>query len=211
MRSVKVVLAVGLAALAVAIVLVLAQSPISVAGGNSVPAKAYVELERGDIGSCQPSASIPKGTTAIRMTIEARAVGPKVSVRVISGSRVLSEGSQPAGWGSAPTVTVPVGRLAHAVHDARICIAIGPTVEPFRFYGIQAGSTALATNRLQQMTLRMEYLRPGPESWWSLASTVSYHLGLGRAAGGTWIVFLALALMLAATVLASRLMVRELR
>jgi hypothetical protein len=36
-------------------------------------------------------------------------------------------------------------------------------------------------------------------------------MGLGRAASGTWIVFLALALMLAVVILASRLVLRELR
>jgi hypothetical protein len=57
----------------------------------------------------------------------------------------------------------------------------------------------------------MEYLRPGRKSWWSLASSVAHHMGLGHAASGTWIVFLVLALMLTVVILASRLALRELR
>jgi hypothetical protein len=56
----------------------------------------------------------------------------------------------------------------------------------------------------------MEYLRPQPKSWWSLASSIAYRMGLGRAVGGTWIVFLALALTLAVALLALRLTLREL-
>ena len=211
MRSVVVALAVGLALMVIAVVVVLSQSPLTLAGTNSIAAKIDVEVEKGDIGSCQPAGMLPRGTSAIRIAIEARAVGPTVTVRVMSGSRVLTEGRQVAGWGAAPNVTVPVRRLAHPVDNARICIMVGPTVEPLRFRGTQIPSSPAHASKLQDVTLRMEYLRPRPKSWWSLASSVAYHMGLGRATSGTWIVFLALALMLAVAILASRLTLRELR
>jgi hypothetical protein len=211
MRSVKVTLAVGLALIIVALVFALAQAPLTVAGTNSIPAKVDDELERGDVSSCQPSGTLLAGTSAIRIAIEARAVGPMVRVRVISGSHTISEGDQAAGWGSAPTVTVPIKSLSHAVENASICTSVGPTVEPFRFSGTQVSGPAATAEKLQDVTLRMEYLRPGPSAWWSLASSIAYHMGLGRAASGTWIVFLALALMLAVAILASRLTLRELR
>src|SRR6202043_813748 len=52
---------------------------------------------------------------------------------------------------------------------------------------------------------RVEYLRPGHSSWWSLASSVARRMGLGHAAAGTWIVFLLIALMITVVTLASRL------
>jgi hypothetical protein len=211
MRGVKAVLAVGAAAIALALVVLLLQSPLTVAGTNGVPAQVSVELEHGQVGGCQPSATIPAGTSAIRIAIEVRAVGPAVTVKVGSGSGLLTEGHLDAGWGSAPTVTVPVKGLAHAVSGARICTTIGPAAEPFRLYGIRARPPLVVTGRLRNVMLRMEYLRPGQSSWLSLTSSIAYHMGLGRAASGTWIVFLALALMLGIAALATRLTLRELR
>jgi hypothetical protein len=211
MRSVKIVLALTLALTVIAIVAVLSRSPLTVAGSNSIPVQVGGELEKGDVGSCQPAGTLPRGASAIRVTIEARAVGPKVTLRVLSGSRVLSEGHRVAGWGTAPTVTVPVRRLDQAIDNARICTTVGPTVEPLRFYGTSAPAPVAGASKLQDVMLRMEYLRPGPRSWWSLGSSIAHHMGLGRAGSGTWIVYLAVALMLAVASLAARLALRELR
>lgn len=209
-RSVVVTLAVGLTLMVIAVVAVLARSPLEVAGTNSIPPKVDLELEKGEVGSCQPAGMLPQDTSAIRVAIEARAVGPMLTLRVLSSSHILAEGKQAAGWGPAPTVTVPVGRLARAIDDARICMTVGPTVEPFRFRGTPRQSPVAGASRLQGVSLHMEYLRPGPKSWWSLASSIAYHMGLGRAASGTWIVFLALALMLVVAILATRLALEEL-
>jgi hypothetical protein len=211
MRSVKIVLAAGLALTAVVVVVVLSHAPSKVVAGNAVAAQSMLELEHGGVGSCQPARMLPRGTSALRIAIEARAVGPAVSVRVLSGSRVITEGHRPAGWGSAPTVTVPVRPLAHEVTGVRICVGVGQTVEPLRVHGTLTGHPTAGGGELGRMTLRMEYLRPGRKSWWSLASSVAHHMGVGRAPSGTWVGFLALALMLAVAVLASRLALRDLR
>ena len=58
--------------------------------------------------------------------------------------------------------------------------------------------------------IRVEYLRPGGASWWSVAPEVARRMGLGRAAPGTWIVLLVLALMGCLVALCSRLVLREL-
>src|SRR5262249_13894834 len=55
---------------------------------------------------------------------------------------------------------------------------------------------------------RIEYLRPAHGSWWARASSVAHRMGLGHAPSGTWIVFGEIALMIAITVLASRLVLR---
>ncbi len=211
MRSVTVALVLGLTLMAIAIVVVLAQSPITVAGTNSVAGTVDRELVKGNVSSCQAAGMLPQGTSAVRIAIEARAVGPMVTLKVFSGSHLLTQGSQAAGWGPAATVTVPVRHLAQAVNGARICMTIGPTVEPFRFHGTLLHAPAAETGKLQDVALRMEYLRPGPHSWWSLGSSIAYHMGLGRAASGTWLALLALALMLAVGGLASLLTLRELR
>jgi len=211
MRSVKVALAAGLALTVLIAVVALSRAPLTVVGSNSVATKSSLELEHGELGGCQPAGTVPQGTSAVRLTIEARAVGPEVGVRVLAGSRVLTGGRRVAGWGSAPTVTVPVKRLAREVTGARVCVTVGPTVEPLRVHGTQAPLPAAGAGGLGRMTLRAEYLRKGPKSWWSLASSVAHHMGLGRAPSGSGVGYLALALMVAAAALACGLAVRELR
>jgi hypothetical protein len=210
-RHVVIPLAIGLVAIVVVIAAVLARSPLVVVGTNSVSAKVNLELEKGDIGSCQPSGTIPRGTSAIRVAMEARAVGPMVTLKVLSGSRILTEGRQSAGWGAASSVMVSIDALAHTFENAHICTTIGPTVEPVRVRGTPRGLLAADIRKLQDVTLRMEYLRPSRKSWWSLGSSVAYHMGLGRAPSGTWVAFLVPALMLAIAILASRLVLKELR
>jgi|HubBroStandDraft_3_1064219.scaffolds.fasta_scaffold10553_3 hypothetical protein len=209
MRATTLALTAGLGLMLIAIVLVLGSSPLTVTGTNSVSENVSGELTKGNVSSCQPAAIIPRGTSAIRLSIEPIDVGPEVSVKVLTGSRILTSGRRPAGWGSASTVTVPVKPIAHAVYGARICTTVGTTGQPFRISGKLRGSRKSEVE-LQALILRAEYLRPGPKSWFSLIPSVAYHMGLGRAASGTWIVFLALALILAVAILASGLVLKEL-
>jgi hypothetical protein len=211
MRSVVAALAVGLGLIGVSIIVVLAHSPSTVAGTNSVSSSDYVELEKGGLTDCQRAETIPQGTSAIRIGIEALRFNPAVAIRLSEGSHVLREGSQLAGIVSAPNVTVPIAPLARTVHDARICTTVGPTVQTIRFYALPGSSPASTTDPLRNAELRMEYLRPGPTSWWSLIPSIAYHAGLGRAPGGTWIAYLVAALMLGLLAIASRLIVRDLR
>lgn len=210
MRSVKIALTVALALLAVSIGAVLSHSPLVVAGANGVEAPLYRDgVVSSDASSCQQAGILPQGTSAIRLSMGANA-DPKITVKVFAGSRLLTQGQRPAGGGLNASATVPVGRVKSTVRNARVCMRIGAG-ESVGIRGIAAQPSASGTYRLQDVALRMEYLRPGPKSWWSLTSSIAHDFGLGRGFGGTWIVFLVLALMLAVVVLASRLTLRELR
>ena len=147
-------------------------------------------------------ATIPHGTSAIRVSLSAN-VGPRVSIRVLEGSRVLAQGERPGGWGATETVTVPVTHVASAIHDATLCTTIATPIEYLQINGTPSPDGSVL--------LRLEYLRPGPRSWFSLAPTISHELGLGHAFPGTWIVFALLALMLAAIALVARVLLEELR
>ncbi len=210
MRSVAVALSVGLALLVVAIITILARSPLTVAGTNSVPETVNNELHKGNLSSCQPVGTFPKGTSAIRIAIEPTSAGPTVTAKVLSGTRVLTQGQLIDGWGSASSATVPVKPLAQTLKNAVICTTIGPATLPFKIRGTPARQSAANANKLQAVVLHMEYMRPGPKSWWSLAPSIAYHMGLGRAASGTWIVYFTIVLMLAVAILAARLTLKEL-
>jgi hypothetical protein len=210
MRRVQIALAGGLVLIAIAIGVTLARAPLSVAGTNAVPAELAVGHTNGPAHSCQQAGTLPQGTSVIRVSLSAN-VGPKVSLRVLSGSHLLTKGERSAGWGVDETVNVPVSPLAHPVPNAVICTAVGPTIEALQLNGKPRVAGSAESRSLHEVLLRMEYLHPGPKSWWSLASSIAHHMGIGHAPGGTSSVVLVLVLMLAVIALASRLALRELR
>jgi hypothetical protein len=197
----------GLALTAVAIGLVISGSPVTVAGTDSVPADSFLGYSKGGTIGCLLSGTIPRGTSAIRLSLAAN-IGPAVTVRVLTGSGVVTKGSRPAGWGIAKTVTVPVRRVAGATANVQTCVTLGHATEPVELLGGKVQGTS--TNAPSGVyLLRIEYLRTANSSWWSLVPEVAQRMGFGHAASGTWVVFLVLALMLTAATLSLRLILRE--
>jgi Predicted membrane protein (DUF2142) len=205
---VQVALGVGLALIALAVVLVLSGSPPTVAGTNSVVIEGFLESVPGGASGCQPSGTVPGGTSAMRLSLDSN-LGPKVRVEVLSGSQVITHGERGSGWGIADTVTVPVKRVAQTTPNTTTCLAIGPVVEPLKILGTGHSSTTNGRTG-EGGPFRIEYLHTGDKSWWSLLSSVAHHMGLGHAPSGTWIVFLLLAITIAIALLGSRLILREL-
>ncbi len=200
---VRLALAAALVALGVALGVVLTGSPVTVAGTNGVPVEGTAAYLRGDQTVCQPSGTVPVGTDAVRISFGANA-GPTVTVRVLSGSTVVSEGSRDAGWGIG-SVTVPVRRVPDTVYDASICATLGAAVET-----VAAKGEILATGAGQSVVrLRMEYLRPGSSSWLALVPSIASHMGIGRAPSGTWVAYLVVALMGVVALIAVRSLLRE--
>ncbi|HEX5852605.1 MAG TPA: hypothetical protein VFY36_05890 [Solirubrobacteraceae bacterium] len=206
MLRVRLGLAAGLVATAVALVMVLSRPPLVVAGSNNVAANFAITFTQGNERACQPGGTVPRGTEAIRVSLSPN-IGPRVALRLTSGSTVLTEGTRAAGWGVDETVTVPVKRVARTATDTRVCTTIGPTVE-----GVQVnGETVREPSGRSTYRLRMEYLRPGDGSWLSRASSIASRMGLAHAPTGAWPAYLAIVAMIAVCVIASRLVLRELR
>lgn len=211
MHRVSIALAAGLLLTLIAVGVTVSHPPLVVAGTNSTPTKEYVELFRGDVSDCQPAGTLPRGTTAVRLAFETIAVGPRVGIKLMAGSRVVTAGERAAGWGVAQSVIVPVGRVSRTARGVRLCMSIGPTVEPFRARGVLVHPGATGAPLLQEVRLGAEYLRPGGGSWLSLASSVAHHMGVGNASGGSWIAFFLLALMLVISALVSWATLKEIR
>jgi hypothetical protein len=206
MGRVRLALATGLTAMATALAVVLSHPPLTVAGTNGIPANFAVTFINGSEVRCQAGGTLPQGTTAIRVSLSAN-IGPRVNLRVLSGSTVVTEGERDTGWGVDETVTVPVRRVARTIPDLQICTTIGPAVEPIQVNGARVRTPTGG----QVVLLRMEYLRPGPRSWLSLASSVARHMGIGHAPSGAWGAYAVIAVMIAVSALASRLVLRELK
>lgn len=201
---VRLALAAGLAALAGALGLVLSSSPLTAAGSNGVPAHIDIGYSDGNKVTCQAGGTIPAGTDAIRLSLSANN-GPRVGVKVLDGQSVISEGARDGGWGIDETVTVPVRRVAQTIHGAGVCVAIGTSSESVLINGEKVRTPSGRAGEL----LRMEYLRPGPRSWLSLAPSIARDMGFARAPSGAWVAYLAIAVMLAVCALASRLVLAE--
>ena len=208
---IKLVLATGLPLIAIAVFVALLHSPSTVAATNGVPLAGPVAVSRSNTGICQGGETLPAGTSAIRLQIEAT-TGPRVAVGVIAGERLLTHGTVGTAWyGSA--VTVPVQPLARTITNVTVCVQLTYLSGEVVLFGAPAKPALVASSEGKPLRgrLRVEYLRPARHSWWSQASAVIDHMALGRAASGTWIVFPIVALALAAIAVGSRTLVRELR
>ncbi|HXA53341.1 MAG TPA: hypothetical protein VNV37_00555 [Solirubrobacteraceae bacterium] len=205
------VLAGGLALIAIAVVVTLAHSPLVVVRRGPPPELPLVSTTQA-AAACQSGEALPHGTTAIRLSLTA-ALGPRVAVRVLSGARVVTRGTAPAGWSDA-SVTVPVQPLPRTLAPVKVCFATSYMNGKISMRGVHtAPAEAVRSHEGPPLPGRMdiEYLRPGGSSWWSQVGAIARRLGLGRAASGTGNALLVLALLAALVSLSSWLVVRELR
>jgi hypothetical protein len=213
MRRVKVALTAGLTLLATAIGVTLLRSPMSVAGTNrpgGAPEQPIASFDQ-SASVCQAHEVLPRETSAIRVWLYA-AAGPRVSVVVSSGGRPIASGVRGSNWVGG-SVTVPVQPLPRSVSGVTVCVSFRIHDETVIVQGNTAPAGIAARSGGQALGGQMwiEYLRGASRSWVSLAPQVARRMGFGRAAAGTWIVFAALALGATVAVLASGLVVKELR
>jgi hypothetical protein len=191
----------GLTLLAIAIGVTLTRSPIVVAWSDPTPSNAQIAQTRISARACQADEVLPPGASAARLSLFA-VFGPRVSVAVLSGGRVLTSGVRGAGW-TGGAVTVPPRPLRRGASHVKLCFALGPMNEVVELIGSPASpaeATTAGDGRRLPGRIRIEFLKPGRRSWWSLASSVARRMGLGHTAAGTWVVLLLAAAM--ATVLA---------
>jgi hypothetical protein len=187
----RIALGLSLVLLIVALGLTLSKSPPSVARWNAVEAAVEFDSITGPFSTCQANEVLPRGTVAIRLSLDS-VLGPRVSVRAVSAGHVLTRGERGSGW-TAADVTVPVRPLARTALDVSICFAFLAKDESVGLTGERlASKEGVASNR---GLLKIEYLKPGGHSWWSLVSAVAGHMALGHAWSGAWVVlFLTIAM-----------------
>ena len=224
MRSAVAVFVAGAAVLAAVVAVTLAQAPPRVVRIGAPGAKAVgpegvsgIAIVAGDAYICQGGEVLPRGVTAIRVSLWAF-FGAPVRVAVFQGSRLLTRGARGANW-TTDSVTVPVAPLAYTATGVKVCTAVGPNGQPLQVLGptVRQGQATISLNESSTSRrnglggrLAIEYLAPAQGSWWSRILSVARHLGLGRPFSGTWIALFVAALMAGATVLTVRLTLREL-
>jgi hypothetical protein len=192
------------------VVLTLSGAPSVVAGTNAAGLEARFADTEGPGRICQPGETLPRETSAIRLSLEA-AIGPRVTLEAFAGGRLITSGTRGSGW-TAGSVTIPVRPLPDRVSQVTLCVAIARSRVHVAALGAPAGPATAAHSSegaVLKGRLRSEYLRAGRASWWSLGLAVARRMGLGRTLSGTGIALLVLALMLAIALLAARLILRE--
>jgi hypothetical protein len=212
MRGVKPALFAGLAALALALILTVSRSPPRVAASNEPHGATVAPFWSTTSGAslCQAHEMLPSGSSAIRVWLDATA-GPRVSVAVYSDGRMIAGGTRGSNW-IGGSVTVPLRPLPRTTAGATICVSFPLHDETVLAQGTSSSAALSAHEGARALggRMRIEYLRPSRRSWLAMAGEVARRMGLGRAAGGTWVALAALALLGAALALATRLLLREL-
>ena len=107
LMRIRAALGVGLVLIVVAFVVTLAHTPLTVARSGVATEHTLVSTGK-PAAACQGGETLPRGTTALRVSLTS-ALGPRVAVRVLSGSHVIARGTTQPGWSDA-SVTVPVRR-----------------------------------------------------------------------------------------------------
>jgi hypothetical protein len=198
-----VVLAAGIALLAVAAAVVLAESKPRPAGSNYVPLQGpAVELQGRD-EHCQEEGLVPADAAVMRF-VTGTGFRPTPRIRVTMSTRegaLLSAGTLPAGQSQGP-VSVPLDRpIEETAGGIVACVATGPGAGPGRatvLYGIPG-------------RVRFEWLRQGEESWFELLPTVAHRFGLGKGLWiGHWLFPLTVLVALGCWALGLRVLSREL-
>jgi hypothetical protein len=198
----KITVGLCLLAGAAAIAVTLSKSPLTVAAVNTT-ATAQLGKTSHTTAACQSGETLPRGTSAIRLRVFAF-LGPRVTVQVRAHGQVIAHGERGSGWTSG-AVTVPVKPLATTRSGVDLCFTFFTDGNEDDWYvGEPTGARAVQGGvGPPHGRVRVEYMRPGSASWWSLALTVARRMGLGRAWPGTWVVLLLLALMGSVVVLCS--------
>jgi hypothetical protein len=211
MSSVRIALTASLTLLVIAIGLTLLHAPMSVARSNGVSPEDRIAATRGSANYCQADELLPAGTSKIRVTLSA-AAGPHLNVVVSSAGSTVTTGQRRSGWTSR-VVTIPVKKVPNAVRGATICVSFRLKNEGLTVFGEPTPPSIAARNGQTPLLgrMRIEYLRSGTRSWASIAPSIAHNMGLGRAASGKLIVFVALALLAGVVALASNLLLKDLR
>jgi hypothetical protein len=208
---IRILLGAGLGLIAVAVAVTLSRAPQTLARTNGVPLVTKLAVTTGDARGCQRGERLPRGTSAIRLGLFS-ILGPKVTVQVFAGSRVVTEGTRGPGW-EGTYLAVAVGKRARSFAPVTVCFRLAEVDSEVSYLGSHAPRSLAMTARGKTLPGRMtiEYLRPGKKSWWSFTGSIVRDMGFGHAVVGVSVAVLALTLTGAALALSSWLVVRELR
>jgi hypothetical protein len=212
-RAVAAAFAGAAVVLIAALVIALSDRDVHLAGTNNV----FDRFPVADLGPsdelCEQGEIVPADSAAVRLFVgeQAGAQRGPLRIKVVEEGRTVSQGSRAGGWDGG-SVDVPIRTVRRTLSDAEVCVTNrGRSTLTLRGYGIdqtRLGFTLRGEESNNQV--RLTYLRPDRESWWSIAGVVGHRFGLGRGElFGGWLVFAWLAGLVAMAAVVARLVLRE--
>jgi hypothetical protein len=203
------IVAVGLVVLAAAALLALLASPATVTRSNGGPTEPPIAETRDAATYCQPHEQLPRGTTALRISVSA-SEGPPTQVSIRRNGEVLTSGTRGAGW-TGRVVTVPVRPLHVALNDTTVCVGVRPQNETVAVYGVPETGANVARQGGSSLggKIAIEYLHLGTASWRSMIPAIARRFEMGSVVAETWIVALLAGLFLSSAACVAYLLLEE--
>ena len=209
LTPVRLTLALSVLAIVVAASAILQQRAPRLAGTNLTADVGFVVPLRAGQELCEPGELLPGDTGALRLSATADgSPGPPLGVSISGSDGPVSVGALAAGWRPG-AILIPVRRVPDDLAGATVCVrnrgsravSFGGSV-PDSGFQIELAGEPLSGR------LRIEYMRPGRESWLQLLPALAYRFSLGKSGLlRHWEAGAALALMLLAVGLAARAMI----
>jgi hypothetical protein len=184
-------------------VLVLSQRAPRLAGTNSIRPAGYVATVAPGKRLCQPVEVVPADARAVRLFVGVYGrPGPPFDISVADSRGLVTAGSASSGYGDGD-LRVPVRSVASARTGATICLRNRGATR-LALAGVGGAGPGLTLGRQQVIAMiKVEWLRPGRESWWDLAAVVAHRFGIGKADFlGDWALWATLALLACAWIVA---------
>ena len=207
MTVAKGVVVAGALAFLVAACVVLTHSSERLSGTNLAPNGAYIEGLGNGQEACQGEELLPADTAALRMTIGTYGKpGPALTVTFMGpDGRLLTTGGLKQGWHEG-VVRIPIRHVSEATAGTRFCLRNGGAPIALAGDAPDPGfQLQVAGKTIESQRLRLDYMRPGSESWFALVPTIVHRFGVAKAGwvqGWAWLAVVVL--MLTAVVLALR-------
>ena len=179
-------LAAALLVLLVAILIVVLQREPRRAGTNMTPlASVAIALPSGQ-ELCEPGELVPADTAGLRVLVRSSGPTGPLRARVLGpGGGVVASGTLAAGW-RPEEVTVPISRVGTTTSGI-VCLQNGGSSQ-LLFGGALPDPpyTYVIAGQQQSGRLRIDYMRPGRESWLGLVTPLTYRFSLGRSPLTRW-------------------------
>lgn len=209
--SSRLVLAICLAGLALAVALVMRDEAPRTAGTNLVTGTGFpIDVPAG--GELCQDLELVAGDTGSMLVNVLKVDGESpLAVRIVKDDgALLARGDVAGGYAPGP-LSVALTPGVERATSSRVCIENrGDAVVGFGSSSTPQEQAARIDGGVQAGRIRIEYIRPGSESWWALLPTIAHRFGLGKADGlGSWTLWasgliLALAIALSARLVAGR-------
>lgn len=202
-------IAVGLAALLVAVIVAFTESKPRLAATNNVRDPIFAAVVPRGAVLCQTGELMPADAASVQIRVGTYGKPmPPLTVTATGPGAAPITGSV-SGGGPQGRVPIPVPRTEKSLGGRRVCLRNGGRSR-IAIGGEAIPNPATIGGRPADGRVRLEWYRPGKEDWFAMAPTVAHRFGYGNAPWmGPWTLWLAALLFLGALAAAVAVVLRQ--